>query len=42
MAVANIRERLFLHFERQAEMVTRVGENTYEVRMSMPYVRGKQ
>ena len=37
MALANIRERLQLHFDVAAELVTRVGENTYEVRIVMPY-----
>lgn len=40
MAVGNIRERLQLHFDVAAELTTRVGEDTYEVRMAMPYVRG--
>lgn len=39
MAVGNIRERLQLHFDVAAELTTRVGENQYEVRMSMPYVK---
>ena len=39
MALANIRERLQLHFDVAAELTTRVGENTYEVRIVMPYVR---
>ncbi|MCW5576836.1 MAG: histidine kinase, partial [Burkholderiales bacterium] len=37
MALANIRERLQLHFDVAAELTTRVGEDTYEVRMVMPY-----
>jgi two-component system sensor histidine kinase AlgZ len=41
MALANIRERLQLHFDVAAELTTRVGENTYEVRMVMPYVKSK-
>lgn len=39
MALANIRERLQLHFDVAAELTTRVGENTYEVRIVMPYVK---
>lgn len=39
MAVGNIRERLQLHFDVAAELTTRVGDGTYEVRMAMPYVR---
>jgi two-component system sensor histidine kinase AlgZ len=41
MAVSNIRERLQLHFDVAAEMSTRVGDNIYEVRISMPYVKGE-
>jgi len=37
MALANIRERLQLHFDVAAELTTRIGENSYEVRMVMPY-----
>ncbi|MBX3662879.1 MAG: histidine kinase [Burkholderiales bacterium] len=37
MALANIRERLQLHFDVAAELATRVGENSYEVRITMPY-----
>ena len=39
MAVANIRERLQLHFDVAAELTTRVGDNLYEVRIAMPYVK---
>jgi len=39
MAVANIRERLKLHFDVAAEFAARVGDDHYEVRMAMPYVR---
>ena len=35
-------ERLQLHFDVAAEMTTRVGDNLYEVRMSMPYVKEKR
>lgn len=39
MAVGNIRERLQLHFDVAAGLTTRVGDNLYEVRIAMPYVR---
>jgi len=39
MAVGNIRERLQLHFDAAAELTTRVGADSYEVRMTMPYIR---
>jgi two-component system sensor histidine kinase AlgZ len=42
MALANIRERLQLHFDVAAELTTRVGENTYEVRIVMPYVKDER
>ncbi len=41
MAVGNIRERLQLHFDVAAELLTRVGEDSYEVRMAMPYVKNE-
>jgi two-component system sensor histidine kinase AlgZ len=41
MAVANIRERLQLHFDAEATLETRVGEHTYEVHIRMPYVKAK-
>jgi len=41
MALANIRERLQLHFDVAAELTTRIGENTYEVRMVMPYLKAQ-
>jgi two-component system sensor histidine kinase AlgZ len=37
MALANIRERLQLHFDVAAELSTRLGEDSYEVRIEMPY-----
>lgn len=40
MALGNIRERLQLHFDVAAELTTKVGEDTYEVRMVMPYLKG--
>ncbi len=39
MALSNIRERLLLHFDVAAELTARVGDNVYEVRISMPYVK---
>jgi two-component system sensor histidine kinase AlgZ len=39
MAVGNIRERLQLHFDVAAELTTRVGDSTYEVRIAMPYAK---
>lgn len=38
MAMANIRERLALHFDAEARLDTKVGGNCYQVHMSMPYV----
>lgn len=39
MALANIRERLQLHFDAEASLTTRVGKDDYEVRIVMPYTR---
>ena len=39
MAVANIRERLQLHFDAEAMLTARATDETYEVRIVMPYVR---
>ena len=39
MALANIRERLALHFDAEASLDTRVREQSYEVHIAMPYVR---
>jgi two-component system sensor histidine kinase AlgZ len=41
MALDNIRERLQLHFDVAAELTTQIGENTYEVRMVMPYLKAQ-
>ena len=41
MALANIRERLQLHFDVAAELTTQVGENVFEVRMVMPYLKAE-
>jgi len=40
MAVANIRERLQLHFDAEASLETRVADGTYETRIVMPYRKG--
>ena len=40
MALANIRERLALHFDAEASLRTRVGEASYEVHIAMPWVKG--
>lgn len=40
MALANIRERLALHFDAEASLQTRVGEASYEVHIAMPWVKG--
>ncbi len=40
MALANIRERLQLHFDAEATLDTRVGDDTYQVHITIPYVKG--
>jgi two-component system sensor histidine kinase AlgZ len=42
MALANIRERLQLHFDAEATLDTRVGDDTYQVHITMPYVKGAE
>jgi len=42
MAVANIRERLALHFDAEASLDARLREGVYEVRIVIPYVRSTQ
>jgi two-component system sensor histidine kinase AlgZ len=42
MALANIRERLQLHFDAEASLATRAGEGVFEVSIVLPYVREKQ
>ena len=37
MAMANIRERLALHFDAEASLETRAGRDGYEVHIRMPY-----
>ena len=39
MALANIRERLALHFDAEASLQTRVRNTSYEVHIAMPWVR---
>ena len=39
MALANIRERLQLHFDAEATLDTRIREDTYQVHIVLPYVR---
>jgi two-component system sensor histidine kinase AlgZ len=38
MAIANIRERLQLHFDAEASMQARVADGTYEVTIRLPYI----
>jgi two-component system sensor histidine kinase AlgZ len=38
MALANIRERLQLHFDAEASMASRVAGGTYEVTIRLPYI----
>lgn len=40
MALENIRERLQLHFDAEATVDTRVGEDMYQVHIVLPYVKG--
>ena len=37
MAIANIRERLALHFDAEAALESRVTKDSYEVHIRMPY-----
>ena len=39
MAIANIRERLALHFDAEASLDARVRDSTYEVHIAIPYVK---
>ena len=41
MALANIRERLALHFDAEASIKTVAGSDTYEVHIVMPFVTGR-
>jgi two-component system sensor histidine kinase AlgZ len=38
MAIANIRERLQLHFDAEASMKSDVADATYQVTIRMPYI----
>jgi two-component system sensor histidine kinase AlgZ len=42
MALANIRERLQLHFDAEATLATRVADDAYQVHIVMPYVKAPQ
>ena len=39
MALANIRERLVLHFDIEASLVTEVAGGMFEIRIVLPYRR---
>ncbi len=39
MALGNIRERLQLHFDAEATLDTRIGEDMYQVHIVLPYVK---
>ncbi|MBI2508637.1 MAG: histidine kinase [Betaproteobacteria bacterium] len=39
MALANIRERLQLHFDAEASLTTKADDDTYQVHIVMPYVK---
>ena len=41
MAVANIRERLQLHFDAEAQLTTKMADGAYEVHIVMPYQKGE-
>jgi len=41
MALANIKERLLLHFDAEASLMTSAADGSYEVHIVMPYVRGE-
>jgi len=41
MALANIRERLQLHFDAEASLTTSVRDGIYEVKIVMPYLKGE-
>jgi two-component system sensor histidine kinase AlgZ len=42
MALANIRERLALHFDAEASLQARVGDSEYEVHITIPYVKAEE
>lgn len=41
MALANIRERLQLHFDAEATLATSVADDTYQVHIVMPYIKSQ-
>jgi two-component system sensor histidine kinase AlgZ len=41
MALANIRERLQLHFDAEATLTTTTDDGTFEVHIVMPYLKGQ-
>ncbi len=41
MALANIRERLQLHFDAEASLATSVADDTYQVHIVMPYIKSQ-
>ena len=41
MAVANIRERLQLHFDAEAMLTAKVTDDTYQVHIVMPYIKSQ-
>jgi two-component system sensor histidine kinase AlgZ len=42
MALANIRERLQLHFDAEASLTTKVSDEAYQVHITIPYVKNRQ
>ena len=42
MALANIRERLQLHFDAEASLTTKVGDDAYQVHIILPYVKAQR
>lgn len=42
MALGNIRERLQLHFDAEATLATRVADDTYQVHIAVPYIKGRE
>ncbi|MCE5181113.1 MAG: histidine kinase [Betaproteobacteria bacterium] len=41
MALANIKERLELHFDAEASLITQIGDNRYQVHIVVPYMSEK-
>jgi two-component system, LytTR family, sensor histidine kinase AlgZ len=42
MALANIRERLQLHFDAEASLTTKVSDEAYQVHITIPYVKERE